>query len=351
MNFSERKLRIYGYLGINILYYFFFVVGMLFEVKDPSRAMIITFIMTLVQTLLLWEPTRYLVLRLRQRWTGSKKVRIRLLVAFAILLPYSVAIGVLRVYAEEWSGIYRFSILGFANFAAVTGLCIFLVLLQVVIYESIYLFMEWDKARREAEELKRINVQVQMDSLKVQIQPHFLFNTLNTLIGLIEVDGSRAIYFTEKLAYVYRYLLEANDRSLISLEEEVEFAKAYFYLIKTRYPQGLYLDFINVEEALAWQIPPLTLQILLENAVKHNVVTKKDPLYIRIAFDRQQERLQITNNLQRKTAEVSTGKGLLHIKKKFQLLNLPEIEIYSTVNDFSVKVPLVKHAAYESADH
>jgi hypothetical protein len=351
MNFRESKLRIYGCLVVMLLYYLFFVVGMLFEVRNPPRAMLLTFLMTVVQTILLWEPTRYLVLRLRRKWPGSKHVRQRLLIAFSILLPYATGIGILSVYGEEWSHIFSGSILVYASFAAICGICLFLVVLQVIIYESIYFFMEWDKARREAEELKRINVQVQMDSLKVQIQPHFLFNTLNTLIGLIEVDGHRAIYFTEKLAYVYRYLLEANDRSLISLEEEVEFTNAYFYLVKTRYPQGLYLDLINLEQVLAWQIPPLTLQILLENAVKHNVVTKKDPLHIRITFDPQQERLLFTNNLQRKTAGVSTGKGLQHIKKKFQLLNLPEVEMYATVKEFSVKVPLVKHATYESADH
>ena len=351
MKFSERKLRMYGFLVVMVLYYIFFVVGMLFEVRNPPRAMILTFMMTAVQTFLLWEPTRYLVLLLRKKWPGSKKVRKRLLLALSILLPYSTAIGVLRIYTEEWAHIFGGTIVVFASFAAICGLCVFLVVLQVIIYESIYFFMEWDKARREAEELKRVNVQVQMDSLKVQIQPHFLFNTLNTLIGLIEVDGSRAIYFTEKLAYVYRYLLEANDCSLISLEEELEFTNAYFYLIKTRYPQGLYLEFKNKEQLYAWQIPPLTLQLLLENAVKHNVVTKKDPLHIRIEFNAQEECLLVTNNLQRKTAEVSTGKGLLHIKKKFQLLNLPEPAIYSTINEFSVKVPLIKHATYESADH
>ena len=192
---------------------------------------------------------------------------------------------------------------------------------------------------------------MQFDSLKGQIQPHFLFNTLNTLIGLMKMDIPRAIEFTEEMAHVYRYLLEANDRQLISLEEEMKFANAYFFLLKTRYSEGLHME---VSEAAAmdnYQVPPLSLQLLIENAVKHNIITRDKPLFIKVDFQPAFKQVVVSNNVQRKPQAFRSGLGLMHFRKKFELLHIAGVKIVETDIEFSVNVPLIKLPVYESSNY
>jgi LytS/YehU family sensor histidine kinase len=224
------------------------------------------------------------------------------------------------------------------------GISFLFILLQVAVYEGIYSIEEWYKATLEAKELKKLNLQMQFDSLKVQIQPHFLFNTLNTLVGLIDIDKIRAVKFTRQLAFVYRYLLNAHDRPLIDLEEELKFAQAYFYLLKTRYSEGLFLDIACDKKPDKFMVPPLSLQILLENAVKHNIITRSKPLSIQVNIDSQNKQLTVTNNLQQKKEVTSNGMGLAHLKKKFKLLNLKDIVVSANFLLFTVIVPIVEIA-------
>ncbi|WP_343702358.1 sensor histidine kinase [Chitinophaga sp.] len=308
-------------------------------------------VFTLLFTAAVWEPTRYVILSLRKKKPGLAFSWYRMRTAMLMLLPYGLLLTWVRVFIENYTLIWGVKI-NFAWYYFWTASTVLLfIMLQVAVYEGIYYFQQWKNAVTEAEELKRLHLESQFDALKVQIQPHFLFNTLNTLVGLVELDKVRARKFTEELAYVYRYLLEANENVFISLEDELNFTKAFFFLLKNRYDEGLYLHISGSERTARLKVPPLCLQMLIENAVKHNVITKAHPLHITVHIDAEAGRATVSNNLQRKRGAVSTGKGLLHLKEKFRLLELPDMHIEETANSFAVAIPILKPLPYESIDH
>ncbi|MBO9565374.1 MAG: histidine kinase [Niastella sp.] len=301
-----------------------------------------TLVVTCIFTILVWEPVRLVALWAYGRWAGVHDTLKRRLIVVTILVSYGFLLGFLRIFIEGkllrvWGvGVYNIPV-----FLMFTGISMLFILLGFVIYEVIFYIQRWQTTQIEANELKKLNLQMQFDSLKVQVQPHFLFNTLNTLIGLIERDQQHAIRFTEDLAYVYRYLLEANQSPVISLEEELKFARVYFSLMKTRYPEGLFLE-VNVEEPGLYEVPPLSLQILIENAIKHNTVTRANPLFIKVQLGQQTQKVIVRNNYQPKYYVQRSGHGLQHLRKKFELLSLPPITVNSDKKDFTVSFPVIK---------
>lgn len=349
MYIKERSIRVVGYLVVTAIFFIFFMLEMFFTWKDEYMFPKVLSI-TILHTLLIWEPTRFLILKLRKGYAGLKNVRKRLRIATLVLVPYAFLIGFSRIYLEDVSNLWNVPVAHIASYSYTIGISLLFILLEVAVYEGLYFFSEWNKSQTEAEALKRVNFQVQLDSLKVQIQPHFLFNTLNTLIGLIEADSKRAVKFTEDLAFVYRYLLQANDRALISLEEELQFTSIYFSLLKTRFPDGLYLTkHINTTEA--FELPPLSLHILLENAVKHNSISNAKPLYITITYQEEDQRIVVSNNIQPKPPTNKSGKGLSYLDQRFELLSLPQVIIDKSADAFSVSIPLIRKYMYESVNY
>ncbi|RZK12387.1 MAG: hypothetical protein EOO43_18705 [Flavobacterium sp.] len=272
---------------------------------------------------MIWEPTRYCILRLRKKHAGLNNVRKRLKYAVFILVPYAFFIGFFRIYLEDATNIWNVPVAHISNYSYTIGITLLFILLELAAYESLYFFDQWSKSLAETEELKRINFQIQLDSLKVQIQPHFLFNTLNTLIGLIEADSGRAITFTENLAFVYRYLLQANERSLINLKEELHFTTIYFSLLKTRYPDGLFLH-QAISDMENFDVPPLSLHILIENAVKHGIASLGSDGRITIAIFRNNDDLTLKiedNGKGFDTSRSYDGLGFNLSTKRIALLN------------------------------
>jgi LytS/YehU family sensor histidine kinase len=219
------------------------------------------------------------------------------------------------------------------------------------IYEGLYLYKQWWYTYYEAEKLKKENLQSQLDSLKAQISPHFLFNSLSTLSSLVSEDPKRAEWFIEELASVYRYLLQNNEQPLTTLENELRFIQAYFHLLQTRFGNGVELELQIDEGYYGYLLPPLTLQLLVENAVKHNVVTTQKPLIIRIFTD-EVNNLYVLNTVRKKNLVVpSDGTGLHNIREKFRLLKQPDVIVKQTDECFQVMLPLIKSATYELFDH
>lgn len=343
----ERRLRVSGYLAVTGIYFLLLMPCMAFA-RQHERLFIEAFLLTALHTLALWEPARLLILHLRKRFAGLSLIKRRLQLLALAAVPYAFMLGFIRMYLVN--NLNFLSMPAASSYLYTIGVPVLLILLQIAVYESLYFFSEWQRRTLEAEETRRATVQIEMDSLKVQVQPHFLFNTLNTLIGLIEVNQQSAVVFTQNLAYVYRYLLQANEKTMIALEDELEFAATYFMLLKTRYTHGLEL-FAEVHSAKDFQMPPLTLQMLIENAVKHNVVTQSQPLHIYLYLDKRNQKLIVQNNHQPKPVKSTSGVGLKHLQKKFSLLGLPELAVRSTAEEFSVSVPLVKIKMYEHLDY
>jgi len=228
-------------------------------------------------------------------------------------------------------------------FIAVLVSSIVLALIQTGIYEGFYYFARLRKLEQEKEELSRINLQSQFDSLKQQVNPHFLFNSINTVSSLIDKDPQKAKKYLAEMSKVYRYLLQANEEKLVSLETELKFVEPYFHLLKTRFNDALYLNLKIDQGYKDLLLPALTLQLLIENAIKHNVAERDRPLVIDIMTD-EKGLLCVRNNLQKKKQNVmSTKIGLANIMAKYKLLNQQEIVIHETEMNFTVLLPLIKN--------
>lgn len=212
-----------------------------------------------------------------------------------------------------------------------------------MVYELVYFYSRWNQANLEAERLKTEQTVAQLESLKNQISPHFLFNSLNTLAAIIPEDQNQAVKFTERLSNVYRYILQYKDKELVQLKTELEFIKSYLFLLKIRYPENLHIEYNIREEALKTHIAPLTLQILVENVIKHNVISKSDPLTVEIYTDNNNN-VVVKNKLQLKSiAKNSTKMGLENIKKRYQYLTNKSIEVMNNNQQFLVAVPLIQY--------
>lgn len=300
----------------------------------------------LVTAALLWEANRQVILYTRKRFSSlqdsGKRIKWTAVGCVAITVLIMTSISAFYDLTDWWGYDYKLKNYLYNNFAALTY-C----LLIGGIYEGTYYFRKWRNSEVEAEKLKRENLQSQLDSLKQQVSPHFLFNSLNTLSSLMRKDVDRAELFLDELSKVYRYLLRNNEDMLIDLETELEFIGSYFHLLQTRFGDAVQL-LVNVEgTAKGFMLPPLTLQLLIENAVKHNIIEKDMPLIIEIKTVG--ETLTVKNNLQRKTLKLpSNHVGLSNIAAKYKLLNAPEIEIKENAKEFAVRIPLLKNVSDEN---
>ena len=287
-----------------------------------------------------WAIAREVIIFSRRMFPGVANTMRRVILLFVSTVIISFVEGFVIVYALNYTNYYELSF-SRTDFFYTSGLILVFSMMIMAIYETLYSLGEWNKLAVEAEALKRENLQSQLDSLKEQVKPHFLFNSLSTLIALIDEDKVRAKKFVEELAFVYRYLLQSNEKELIPLSEELTFIKAYYYLLKTRFDDRLVLDIYVSNEASERLIPPLTLQILLENAVKHNVVSAERPLHVVIS-ENGDNKIILSNTLQRRTQKVvSTQTGLANLAAKYQLMQQPAPEILETPEKFSVQITLI----------
>ncbi len=192
-------------------------------------------------------------------------------------------------------------------------------------------------------ELQQANMKIQVDALKSQINPHFLFNSFSVLLGLIEEKSEKAAIFVQELSRVYRYILLSSDKNLTDLENELHFIEAYKYLLTQRHQEGFHLKIDIPASALSLKIPVLSLQLLVENATKHNVILRQKPLTISIALI-DGPALKVVNNLQKKVSKVpSTQMGLKNIVERYKLITDRKVLITETTNTFEVELPLIEH--------
>lgn len=199
----------------------------------------------------------------------------------------------------------------------------------------------WKKLEIDAVKLRNENLTSKYESLKSQLDPHFLFNSLNVLTNLVYSDADKSARFIKQLSEVYRYVLEVRSKELVPLQEELRFVESYLFLQQIRFG-----DKLRVENNLAGVeglIPPLAMQILVENAIKHNVISEDDPLTIKMF--KQDNHIVVENNLQKKAllTEASTGIGLDNITKRYEFLSNQKIVIEETQTSFIVKLPLLSN--------
>jgi len=192
----------------------------------------------------------------------------------------------------------------------------------------------------ENEQLKHENLLVQLTSLKNQLNPHFLFNSLNTLSWLINEDKAKSQLYLQKLSQVLRYSLSMQEQSLVSLKEELALVESYIFLLQMRFGENLNVS-KKVKPLEGFQIPPLSLQLLIENAIKHNIISSASPLEVRIELQLADKTILVSNSLNIKSNSAGTGIGLANLNQRFKLLTTREIEIKQNDTSFWVVLPLI----------
>ena len=215
--------------------------------------------------------------------------------------------------------------------------------ITIIVILSIHAFYFYRALqKREVKEQKIIagTASARFDALKNQLDPHFLFNSLNVLTSLIEEDPDAAQKFTTSLSKVYRYVLEQKNKDLVTVNEELDFARTYVRLLKMRFEDSIIFEIPEKSGNSEAKIVPLSLQLLLENAVKHNVVTSSRPLHIKVFEDN--GNLVVKNNLQEKqVVRKSSGVGLQNITQRYQILSDKRVDIQKSTKDFSVSLPML----------
>ena len=209
------------------------------------------------------------------------------------------------------------------------------------ILEAVIWFKRNQQSKVIAEQLEKENTEIRFETLKGQLNPHFLFNSLNVLSSLIGKDSEKAQQFVDEFSMVYRYTLDVIDKQVVELSEEMEFVKAFLYLQNIRFRDAMSYD-INIDaEKLNKFVPPLALQTLLENCFKHNRASEDFPLRIKIFNE--ENYIVVVNNLQRKNREGDSKRvGLNNLKKRYALLSKVEPEFNVTENEYIAKIPLIE---------
>lgn len=287
---------------------------------------------------LIWEGNVKIISVLRYTQLLQKNIFLKLLTLSVATALYSMIVIVLHSLLWQWVVLGTFVPPPVVRSAVI---CAVTVVVLTLVYESIFLNTERELDNRILEQLDQERIQAEVQVLKNELDPHFLFNCLNTLTHLVQHDPARSVQFISKLSKVYKYFLLNKEKDLVPLEEELDFLHNYYYLLRIRFD-----DHVQIETRIdAWQkqwlILPCALQILVENAIKHNFFSDKVPLVITITAN--EGFVVVTNAVKPKLHAVdSTHTGLKNLVTRCRLMLNKPVIIQSTQTKFLVKLPIVK---------
>lgn len=218
----------------------------------------------------------------------------------------------------------------------ITNLITFLI---TAIHEAIEFYKQWVVNFSKSARLEKDNIEAKYEMLKAQVNPHFLFNSLNSLVTLVE-DNEDAVNYISNLSEFLRYMLKSQDRQLVLLREEIQVLKQYLELQKIRFHESLHYEVDVEEKYYHLSTPPLVVQMLVENSIKHNIISKEKPLHIKVKAEKGW--LSVENNLQKKSHADSTGQGLKNISERYRFFTTDQVKIYETNTTFKVSIPLLE---------
>lgn len=331
-----------------------FVNGVL---ATPTTTKILRTLVSFITIIAICEGSRYLVYKGHQKF--APKYRLLLFYVFGLLwtATWLSISSILRQYIS--TGVVDFTqikdtnivindkklVVGLFGYSFLNAIINFSALL--VMFEVLYQQAKVRYALAQTEKLEKEKLKAELLQLKGIVNPHFLFNNLNSLSSLISEDPEKAQEFLDELTQVFRYLLRNNQTELTTLSEELKFIRTYYQLLRTRYGSGIHMD-LKIDDAYGnLLLPPLTLQLLVENAVKHNRVHKEHPLRIEV-LPAPDKKLLVRNSISRKEGKVeSTGIGLQTINSRYRMLNHSGVIIEKNEVSFSVLIPLLEQQAAE----
>lgn len=303
----------------------------LFDTFSRPSDIVINSSITFLFSLFIWYYNIYSLPKFTTKRTSKNFVNGRLFVS----VIFGIGFMVLLVVAHQ--ELFQFAQMDAPIMFELRG-----VLINLIVYMFVHLLFQNYQTRQmgvELERTKMLNLGAQYDLLKQQVNPHFLFNSLNTLKSMVDINDPNSSDFILKLSDFYRFTLESRKLDLILLKEEIEILDSYVYLLKARFEEGFELLNEVDKKHLNAQIPPFTLQLLIENGIKHNVVSLEKPLIIKLYSEN--DFIVVENKIQLKRGVLSTGVGLDNITQRFAHLLHKEIEIEKNEILFKVKIPAV----------
>jgi hypothetical protein len=262
-------------------------------------------------------------------------------ITFIVFMGYAIITGIMVPYSVDR---FLWGMSGISVFYDVSAKAFITTVLSLIVFYfniTTLISNNWIKSIEKNEELKRENLLAKYEALKNQVNPHFLFNSLNTLSGVVEQKPELATGFIKKLSDIYRYVLDQNDKELVFLHDEMKFVEDYIFLSKMRFGKGLIFN-SYIKDNLHLQVVPLGIQMLVENAIKYNIIS--DELSLKIEMKIENDFVIVTNNLQKKKT-IQSGKeplGLENLKKRYAYLSGTPMEVIESDGKFIVKLPIIE---------
>jgi len=316
------------------------ITGMINPYNFSNLQVKFSFLYTIGIAAVIWQGNRYLHFSMRSYFDWHNKPVQKVLVLLFGVGFYTIPVSVLLLV-----GWYNFFGGGQLNWSIIwqsTLIILVAVVFITHIYETVFLVKETENEMIKNEQLERAKAEAELEALKNQIDPHFIFNSLNTLSHLIEEKPVKAKQFNDNLADVYRYILQNKARDLVLLKEEIIFLENYFSLLKIRFENAVQLRIVVDEQVMdQYLIPPISLQILVENAIKHNEFSDTIPLAVEIKLVN--DELVIHNPVRKKTLRKPSSKiGLQNLQERYRLITGKEITIKEEEKNFMVVLPVLR---------
>lgn len=340
-NFSVKKyvsiVVIGAVLGVLICFFLLYSEQQetaIYTLKDGFLAAISGMLVALV----IYKSTRALNKLIPWQTQTGNRLFVGLLIHF--IFAFSFTIGLFYLYDKLLIQTPAFGTVYESVFIKTAIILFISVLIFEVIYFALYSYYSYATVQIETVKQERKQIELQLKALKSQLSPHFLFNSLNTISSLVFKDENKAENFIRRLANMYDYTLKSYNQKLITLREELEFVESYKYLVQTRFENKFTCSISIADDLLETKIPPLTLQMLVENAVKHNQLSQEKPLQVSIRST--EKEIIIHNNLTEKPKKVTSFNiGLKNINARYVLLSNQAISI-TNGEKFTVKIPVIR---------
>ena len=288
----------------------------------------------LIMTTGIWIGCMAIVQYLWQKFPWEFYPVKHLILEILVITSWTILYSFTLYTLERWTGVFD-RVENLFMEAIVTLLITYLI---TAIHELVFFYKQWKHNFSKSIRLEKDNIQAKYETLKTQINPHFLFNSLNSLTNLVD-ENETAVRYIGDLSDFFRYMLGSRDKEVVLVREEINLLEKYIHLQQSRFKTSLNIE-VNVPESFYhYAIPPLVVQMLVENSIKHNIISKDKPLSVSVRAEN--ETLLVENNLQKKSGISSTGQGLRNITERYRLFTSREVEITETSAIFKVAIPLL----------
>ncbi len=296
--------------------------------------------------ILLFEGHNYKSRRLEKSMAWRDNFRKRLLTEFGIALIYPIPI-VLGFYSFLYLIIWKMGL----YLPSIVMYCAFVIFISVIFMGFVninYIIEDWRGSLLKNENLEKENIRAKLEALQTQLSPHFLFNNLNIIDALIEKDPELSQKYVQGLSKVFRYILDNKNRELVTLQHELAFIKEFMFLMETRFDKNVSININLKGDTLKRLVPPVSLQLIIENAIKHNEISSRNKLEINID-ETIDAYLSISNNIKlRKGQSAGTGTGLKNIAERYRYLTNKEVKVNKDDQRFQIMIPMLQIANQKS---